>query len=91
MYWHGGFVMNVDKEKLTSEPVMAGNCSNALPEFGRVQDVQRLFGVKRGILYRWIQERRIKSVLMREKGNIIAAQSIGEPGTQLPINTLLHR
>ena len=26
-------------------------------------------GIKRGILYRWINERRIKSVLLREQGN----------------------
>jgi len=56
--------------KLTIEPVAAGNTSQTLPEFGRVRDVQKLFGVKRGILYRWIKEQRVKSVCIRESGNI---------------------
>ena len=54
---------------LTTEPAAAANTSQTLPEFGRVQDVQRLFGVKRGILYRWIGEGKVKSVLIREPGN----------------------
>jgi hypothetical protein len=54
---------------LTTEPVTAGNTSQTLPEFGRVNDVQRLFGVKRGILYRWIGDGKIKSVCIREPGN----------------------
>lgn len=48
--------------QLTTEPVAAGNTSQVLPEFGRVNDVQKIFGVKRGILYRWINEGKIKSV-----------------------------
>ena len=39
------------------------------PEFVRVQDVQRIFGVKRGILYRWINEGRIQSVCVCDPGN----------------------
>src|SRR5690349_5873717 len=54
----------------TTEPVQLGDCSGVQPEFGRVPDCQRLFGIKRGILYRWIQERRIKTVLLREPGNV---------------------
>jgi hypothetical protein len=48
----------------------AANGTQTLPEFGRVQTVQNLFGVKRGILYRWINEGKVKSVLIREPGNI---------------------
>lgn len=70
-------------KNLTVEPVRAGNCDNVLPEFGRVEDVRRIFGVKRGILYRWIRENRIKSVLIREPGNkqgirLIHLQSVRE-------------
>jgi hypothetical protein len=57
-------------KELTIEPVAVGNTSQTLPEFGRVNDVQKIFGVKRGILYRWIKEQRIKSVCIREAGNI---------------------
>jgi hypothetical protein len=55
---------------LTTEPVAPGNTSQTLPEFGRVNDVQRIFGVRRGILYRWIGEGKVKSVCIREPGNI---------------------
>lgn len=55
---------------LTAEPVAAGNTNQTLPEYGRVIDVQRLFGIKRGICYRWIAEDKIKSVCIREPGNI---------------------
>ena len=55
---------------LTIEPATAGNTNQTMPEFGRVNDVQKLFGVKRGILYRWIGEGKVKSVLIREPGNI---------------------
>lgn len=54
---------------VTIEPVAAGNTKGILPEFGRVIDVQKLFGVKRGILYRWINAGKIKSVCIREEGN----------------------
>ena len=55
---------------LTVEPVKAGNTNQTMPEWGRVNDVQKMFGVKRGILYRWINEGKVKSVLIREPGNI---------------------
>jgi hypothetical protein len=56
-------------QNLTIQPVQAADCSHLLPEFVRVPDVQRLFGIKRGILYRWISEKRIKTCLLREPGN----------------------
>lgn len=55
---------------VTIEPIAAGNTSQTLPEFGRVNDVQILFGLKRGICYRLIKDGKIKSVLIREPGNI---------------------
>jgi hypothetical protein len=54
----------------TTEPIEAGNTNGVLPEFGRVKDVQDIFGVKRGIAYRWMNQKKIKSVLIREPGNI---------------------
>jgi hypothetical protein len=56
-------------QNFTAESVKAADCSALTPEFVRVPDVQRLFGIKRGILYRWIAESRIKSFVIREKGN----------------------
>jgi hypothetical protein len=54
----------------TTEPVKLGNCTDVMPEFGRFQDVQRLFGINRGTLYNLIEEGRVKSVTLRFKGNI---------------------
>jgi hypothetical protein len=58
-----------EKKTYTAQPIREADCSSESPEFGRVADVQRLFGVRRGILYRWIQDGRVKSVLIREPGN----------------------
>jgi len=56
---------------LTTEPIQIKNPqSKTLPEFGRVKDVQDRYGVKRGLLYRWIKDGKVKSVLIREEGNI---------------------
>ena len=58
------------------EPATAGNTNSSIPEFGRVQDVQRLFGIKRGILYRMINEGKVKSVCLREPGNKLGVRLI---------------
>jgi len=42
--------------------------SSCLPEFGRWQDVQRLFGIKRGTLYGLIAEGQIRSITLRKPG-----------------------
>lgn len=56
---------------MTTEPVNVANPgTHVLPEFGRWQDVQRLFGIKRGTLYNLMAEGKVKSVSMRRKGNI---------------------
>ena len=57
---------------MTTETITVANTGSttALPEFGRWQDVQRLFGIKRGTLYNIANEGRIKSVSLRRKGNV---------------------
>jgi len=50
------------------EAPAAGDCGGLLPEFGRVRDVERIFGIKRGILYRKIADGSIRSVSLREPG-----------------------
>ena len=67
----------------TAGEIRVGDASDVLPEFGRVNDVKRIFGVKRGILYRWIKDRKVKSVCIRERGNkqgvrLIHLQSVRE-------------
>ena len=48
----------------------SNNANGTLPEWGRVADVQRLLGIKRGTLYTLIASGHIKSVSMRRKGNV---------------------
>ena len=52
----------------TVTAVAPGNCGAALPEFGRLADVQRLFGLKRGFTYQLINEGKIRSVSLRKPG-----------------------
>jgi hypothetical protein len=50
------------------DPPASNDCGGVLPEFGRVRDVERIFGIKRGILYRKIADGKIRSVSLREPG-----------------------
>lgn len=61
----------------------AGTAATVLPEFGRWQDVQRQFGIKRGTLYRLIADGKIRSITLREPGRkfgcrLIHLQSVRE-------------
>lgn len=58
---------------MTTEPINLQASSSvlpALPEFGRWRDVERHFGIKRGTLYNLMAEGKVKSVLLRRKGNV---------------------
>jgi hypothetical protein len=52
----------------TSAPIAPGESGANLPEFGRLADVQRLFGLKRGFVYQLINAGKIKSVCLRRPG-----------------------
>jgi hypothetical protein len=52
----------------TTAPVERGNLASSTPEFGRVADVQRLYGIKRGCLYSLLADGKIKGVLLRVRG-----------------------
>lgn len=56
------------RRKTTIEPVQPGNFTGAMPEFGRLADVQRLFGLKRGTVYNLLLDGKIKGVLLRVRG-----------------------
>jgi len=62
-------VNNLNKTTWVMGPVETGDLTGALPEFGRWRDVQRIFGLKRGTLYRLARERKIKSITLREPGH----------------------
>jgi hypothetical protein len=52
----------------TVAEVKAGDCGGAIPEFGRWQDVERLFGLRRSYLYTLLADGAIKSVNLRRPG-----------------------
>jgi hypothetical protein len=61
----------IDREsEMTTAPVGSGNPDGAMPEFGRHYHVFELFGIKRGLLHLLVIEGKIKSVLIRRKGNV---------------------
>ena len=67
----------------TLEPVAAGNAATVEPEFIRFPDVQRIFGIKRGTCYQLINQGKIKSLCLRQRGSrtgtrLIYAQSVRE-------------
>lgn len=71
---------------LTATPVFAGSSIGVMPEFGRWQDVQRLFGIRRGTLYNLLAEGRVKCISMRRKGNKHGCRLFYLPG----ISEMLH-
>lgn len=52
----------------TLEPVQGGDFDSRTQEFGRCQDLQRLFGLKRGSAYNLLNDGKIKGVLLRVRG-----------------------
>ena len=55
--------------QFTTAPITAGNFSGILPEFGRYPDVQRQFGIRRGVTYQLIRDGLIRSVPLRKRGS----------------------
>jgi hypothetical protein len=54
--------------KTTTEAIRTGDVTGVVPEFGRCQDVQKIYGLRRGTLYNLRKQGRIKSVLLRVEG-----------------------
>ena len=67
----------------TTAPVEVGESGFMSPEFIRVHDCERLFGLKRGLIYTLLRDRVIKSVCLRRPGartgvRLLHTQSIRE-------------
>lgn len=54
--------------RLTTAPVQPANFNQFPPEFGRVADLTRQFGIKRGTAYNLLVDGKIKGVLLRVRG-----------------------
>jgi hypothetical protein len=55
---------------VTTAPVEPGETQNAAPEWGRIRDVERLYGIRRGTTYAMIRQKKIKTCLLRVQGNV---------------------
>ncbi|HWX22701.1 MAG TPA: hypothetical protein VN578_22585 [Candidatus Binatia bacterium] len=60
--------MNYSKE-LTTEPVRPGDTTGMTPEFGRIRDVEKTTGLKRGSVYNLLALGHIKGCVLRVRGN----------------------
>jgi len=50
-------------------PISAGSVVGVEPEFVRIPDVRRLFGIRRGFLYQLIGAGRVRSICLRTRGS----------------------
>jgi hypothetical protein len=82
-----------DMKMMTTEAIGLQASSSApapLPEFGRWRDVERLFGIKRGTLYNLMAEGKVKSVVLRRKGNIHGCRLFHLASVSQYLNQLLE-
>ena len=77
---------------LTTETITVANPAStpSLPEFGRWQDVERLFGIKRGTLYNLVNEGRVKSVSLRRRGNVHGCRLFHLASISQHLNSLMQ-
>jgi len=61
---------------------------NNKPEWGRIPDVIRLFGIKRTHLFQLIAEGKIKSVSLRKRGNARGIRIISCDSVRTMLETL---
>jgi hypothetical protein len=54
--------------KVTTDPIGSANYAGVIPEFGRWQDVQRCFGIRRGTAYNLLHDGKIRGCLLRVRG-----------------------
>lgn len=52
----------------TTAPVERGEFNGAQKEFGRWQDVERIYSIKRGTAYNLLRDGKIRGVLLRIRG-----------------------
>ena len=55
-------------KRLTTDPIQPSNVANTPAEFGRVGDLNRLFGLRRGSAYSLLKRGKIQGVLLRVAG-----------------------
>ena len=76
--------------KRTTAPVERGDFTGLSPEFGRVPDVQKLFGIKRGCCYALLRDGKIRGALLRVKGRKSGVRLISIPSVRDYINSQME-
>ena len=71
---------------LTSTPIEPGEVGSMVAEFGRVADVERIYGLKRGTTYALIRAGKLKSVCLRQPGAKRGIRLVHLPS----VHALLH-
>ena len=61
-----GFILR--RKEFIAGRAQSGEASNMHVEFCRVNDAQRIWGLKRGLVYRKINDGTIRSITLRERG-----------------------
>ena len=57
------------RANVTTQDIEPGDTTECLPEFGRPDDVRRLFGIKRGTLYNLLNSRKVRGLVLRVTGS----------------------
>jgi hypothetical protein len=78
------------KSEVTLTPPIAGNSTNPQMEWGRWRDVQNVYGLKRGLLHLLVIEGKIKSVLIRRRGNVHGTRYYLMSSVNVYLNSLLE-
>jgi len=76
---------------LTNQPPALGNFNSVAMEFGRARDVQNVSGIKRGLLHCLVAEGKIKSVLIRRKGNVHGTRYYYMPSVLAYLHSLMDQ
>lgn len=71
--------MNTMTHPITVEPPTVQKTPDVNSEFLRIHDVERLFSIKRGVLYGLISRGEIKSVNLRKRGTTSGLRLIHGP------------
>lgn len=60
----------MESNQTTTAPVQPADTTQTAPEWGRIRDVERLFGIRRGTAYALMKSKKIRSCLLRAQGRI---------------------
>ena len=92
--FYGKFRLRLNGMKaITIEPVDVPANPGTFPvrgEWGRWRDLERNFGIKRGTAYNLIAEGKIKSIVLRRRGNLRGCRLFNLDSVRQYLNSLLQ-